>query len=262
MTKNTMKQYAMLMIVFGAILIAGGYQAMNPVLAVSAHDDTNDMHSMLAITTFEVEPTYTSCDQLNMDLLMSYDNNPQNGVIGASELAKAIQDCSDGTLSDDGLDQINFAATNSCPIDIPPDPARIDDATDTLTTDKSTYKAGDRVRMTATGTNIGDENWHGFIKFYSTDPSGYTREVYDYELDVAAGATESRDGLMTLPTSAIIGTWTIQSKWIDDEGTVHAMSTIDLGTETIWGIDIYMLGAIGALLGILLLIGGLIARKR
>jgi hypothetical protein len=229
------------------------------VLAVSAHDDSDDVKKLMAITTFEVEPAYTSCDQLSMSLLMSYDNNPNNGAVDHIELIAAGQDNQNGIITNDQLDQMIFAYTNSCPVDIPPDPARIDDATDTLTTDKSTYKVGDVVRMTATGTNIGDENWHGSIMFYATDPNGYTAEMYECELDVAAGATESRDGVMTLPTSAVTGTWSIQSKWIDESGTVHAMTTIDLGTEEIFGIP--TMAILIALLGILLLIAGFSRRR-
>lgn len=261
MNKKQMKQYAPAMIVIGVILLlVTGYQAFNPVLAVSAHDDRADMRSMLAITTFEVTPAYT-CDSLDMALLMSCDNNPQNGVIDMGELFAAVDLLNVGAITEDQYRQIEYAYVNGCPVDLPPDPARIDDTTDTLTTDKSSYSPGDVVTMTATGTNIGAENWHGYIIFYSTNPEGNTDEEYEYELDVAAGATESRNGLMTLPTSATVGTWSIQSKWIDDAGTVHAMSTIDLGTETIWGIDINVLGAIGAILGVLLLIGGLMYRK-
>jgi hypothetical protein len=190
---------------------------------------------------------------------MSYDNDPQNGVIGGTELMNAGEDLLDGTIAGDKFEQINYAYESECPVDIPPDPARIDDATDTLTTDKSTYKVGDVVRMTATGTNIGDENWNGSIMFYSTDPNGYTKEVYECELDVAAGATESRDGVMTLSPSAVTGTWSIQSKWIDESGTVHAMTTIDLGTEEIFGIP--TLAILLALLGTLVLIAGFSRRK-
>jgi len=201
----------------------------------------------------------STCDQLSMSFLMSYDNDPQNGVIDSSELSQAIADLNNDLITRDELHQLESAWVNDCPVDIPQDPARIDDATDTLTTDKSTYKAGDIVRMTATGTNIGDENWHGYIRFYSTDPNGYTKEVYEYELDVAAGATESWDGVMTLPASAVTGTWSIQSKWIDESGTVHAMTTIDLGTEEIFGIPTPAI--LLTLLGILVLIAGFSRRK-
>ena len=146
-------------------------------------------------------------------------------------------------------------------LDVPIPPAQIDDATDTLTLDKDSYSSGDVVTMTATGTNIGGKNWHGSIIFYTTDPEGITGEAYEYELDVAAGATESRDGTTTLPDSAKIGTWTIQSKWIDDNGNVHALSTIDLGTETIWGMDTKVLGGLIVMIGIMLLIFGIMARK-
>jgi hypothetical protein len=259
MNKN-IKQYAMVIMAIGVLLIiAGCYQAYNPVLAVSAHDDSKDVQRMLAITTFKVEPSYTSCDQLSMSLLMSYDNEPQNGFIDAEELVNAVINHGNGLITTDQLDQLECAWKNLCPVDIPPDPARIDDATDTLTTDKSTYRAGDVVRMTATGTNIGDDNWHGYIMFYSTDPNGYTKEVYEYELDVAAGATESRDGVMTLPASAVTGTWSIQSKWIDESGTVHAMTTIDLGTEEIFGIP--TMAILITLIGIMLLIAGFSRKK-
>lgn len=259
MNKN-IKQYAMVIMAIGVLLIiAGCYQAYNPVLAVSAHDDSKDVQRMLAITTFKVEPSYTSCDQLSMSLLMSYDNDPQNGEIDSVELMVAINNHENGLITTDQLDQLECAWKNSCPVDLPPDPARIDDATDTLTTDKSTYKVGDVVRMTATGTNIGDENWYGYIMFYSTDPNGYTKEVDSYELSVAAGATKSQDGVMTLPASAVTGTWSIQSKWIDESGTVNAMTTIDLGTEEILGIP--TLAILLALLGILVLIAGFSRRK-
>lgn len=257
---NKIKQYATAIMAIGVLLIlAGCYQAYNPVLAVSAHDDSDDVKKLMAITTFEVEPSYTSCDQLSMSLLMSYDNNPQNGDIDSVELLVAINHHENGLITTDQLEQLECAWKNSCPVDIPTDPARIDDATDTLTTDKSTYKVGDVVRMTATGTNIGDENWYGCIVFYSTDPNGYTKEVYSYELNVAAGATESRDGVMTLPASAVTGTWSIQSKWIDESGTVHAMTTIDLGTEEIFGIP--TMAILLVLLGILVLIAGFSRRK-
>jgi hypothetical protein len=128
--------------------------------------------------------------------------------------------------------------------------AKIDDNTDTITVDKSSYSSGDAVRMTATGTNIGGESWHGYILFYSTSPSGYTKEEYEYELTVAAGATESRIGHMTLPTNAEEGTWSIQSKWIDDNGVVHARSTTTLGSSEIDTDQIYIV--IGVLLFILI----------
>ena len=128
--------------------------------------------------------------------------------------------------------------------------AKIDDNTDTITVDKSSYSPGDAVRMTATGTNIGGESWHGYILFYSTSPSGYTKEEYEYELTVAAGATESRIGHMTLPTDADEGTWSIQSKWIDDNGVVHARSTTTLGSSEIDTDQIYIV--IGVLLFILI----------
>jgi hypothetical protein len=253
-------KYALIMAVIGAILlIAAVGMIYDPVLAVSAHDDQAEVKSMLAITTFEVEPSYTTCDQLSMSLLMSYDDNPQNGIVDPEEISLAAYNRANDFITKDELDQLEFAWMNYCPVDMPPDPARIDDATDTLTTDKSTYKAGDVVTMTATGTNIGSENWHGYIMFYSTDPNGYTKEVYEYELDVSAGATESRDGVMTLPASAATGTWSIQSKWIDESGTVHAMTTIDLGTEEIFGIP--TMAILIVLLGILVLIAGFSRRR-
>ena len=254
------KQYATLIIAVGVILIvAGCYQASNPMMAVSAHDEHEDIQRMLAITAFEVTPMYTSCDQLDMAVLMSYDNDPQSGRIGYTELLAAINDLESGLISQDELNQISYAGEFSCAVDLPPDPARIDDTTDTLATDKTSYIAGDTVSMTATGTNVGDENWHGYIVFYSTDPDGYTQEVCKHELNVAPGATESRNGLMTLPTSAVLGTWSIQSKWIDTAGTVHAMSVIDLGTEEIFGIP--ALAILLSLLGTLVLIVGFTARK-
>ena len=86
-------QYVLAIMAIGVLLIiAGCYQAYNPVLAVSAHDDSDDVKKLMAITTFEVEPSYTSCDQLSMYLLMSYDNDPQNGIIDMGELFQSVDD--------------------------------------------------------------------------------------------------------------------------------------------------------------------------
>jgi len=265
MTKDTMKQYALPMIAIGVILIlAGGYQAVNPVLAVSAHDDSADIQrTMLATTTFTVSSPYTSCSELNMALLQSYDHNPQNGVIDYDEAMQAISDWNDHLLTDDDITQVHYAWDNSCPVDVPLTPARIDDNTDTLVTDKSEYSTGDRVSLTATGRNTGEQTWNGKVTFTVTNPSGavYITKT-NTGVSVSAGGLKGTTNSFDLPTdTASYGTWSIQSKWIDDAGTIHAMTIIDLGNTSVAGIDIDVLGGIGAGLGLLLLIGGLMARK-
>ena len=261
MDKKQMKQYAPAMIVIGVILLlVTGYQAFNPVMAVSAHDDRSDVQRMLATTTFEVTPAYT-CGSLDMALLMSYDNSPQNGAIDAVELMVAVANWNEGGITEDELNQLEYAWKANCHVDLPPDPARIDDNTDTLTTSETTYNPGDTVSMTAWGENIGDQAWSGSVDFRVTAPFN-SLVAQETDITVAAGSSYSATGSWTIPTDAPAGTYTLQTQWIDDAGTVHAMSTIDLGTETIWGFDINVLGSIGAILGVLLLIGGLMYRKK
>jgi C1A family cysteine protease len=125
-----------------------------------------------------------------------------------------------------------YAVTEVIPHDDEPTPtpsgAQIDDDTDTITVDQSSYIPGDTVYMTASGTNIGDETWSGSVFFYSTSPSGYPKEEYTYSLTVVPGATRSVTGIMTLPSDAEAGIWTIQSQWIDDDGTVDARAIITI----------------------------------
>ena len=263
MNKDIMKQYALPMIVIGTILIiAGGYHAFNPVLAVSAHDDRADVQRMLATTTFTVGTSYTSCSELDMALLQSHDNNPQNGKIDAVELLVAINNANAGVLQWDEYYQIEYAWRTWCPIDLPVVPAQIDDSTDTLTLTASSYNPGDTVEMLAWGENIGGEEWHGAVTFTVTQPDGSVYVIKESDgINVGAGSSTEAGESFTLPSDAASGAWTIQSKWIDDGGNIHAMSTIDLGTETIWGYDISMIGVLIALIGLLIVGYGLAKRK-
>ena len=130
---------------------------------------------------------------------------------------------------------------------------QISDAT--LTTDKDTYAVNDPVLLTATGTNNGEATWNGVVQF-SITPGSIIQET---DVSIASGEIKSVVATWELPSEDM---HIIQSKWIDDAGTVHAMSIIDLGTEEIFGIDIDVFGALIALLGVLLLIGGFVSRKK
>lgn len=260
MKKNVMKQYASAMLIIGAILIVlGGYQMYHPVLAVSEHDESADMRRMFATTTFEVISS-VSCDTLDMNLLMTYDNNPQNGVIDMSELFAATDDVESGAISVGDYNQIKLAYTNTCKVDLPLSPARINDDTDTLTTDKSEYSPGESVVLSARGKNIGGATWNGKIEFRTTSPSVKVVSTKT-GLSISPGHTYMAVRHWKIPTTAAAGTYTIQSRWIDDDGTVHALSSIDLGTTEVAGMDVNVLGALGATAGILLLLGGLWARR-
>lgn len=140
--------------------------------------------------------------------------------------------------------------------------AQIDDTTDTLTTDQTSYHAGDVVKMTATGTNIGEETWNGRVFFKITQPSGESAALYANAATVYAGQTTSVSRDWTLPTNAMPGTWKVQSTWKDNDGIIHAQASIDLGTETIWGIDINVLGGLMVLLGLILAVVGFAKRKQ
>jgi len=284
MDKKQMKQYAPAMIVIGVILLlVTGYQAFNPVMAVSAHDDRSDVRSMLAITTFEVTPTprdppcyapdglgygdidgdgkVTNDDALYITRYVifgqtSYPMTPEQ-LIRADVNLGGISSSDGWVVSKYAAYVVGYDSFLVCTAS----PAQIDDSTDTLTTDETTYNPGDTVSMTAWGENVGEQAWSGRVEFSVTAPFD-SLVAQETDVTVAAGSSYSATGSWTIPTDATTGTYTLQSKWIDDAGTVHAMSTIDLGTETIWGMDINVLGALGSILGVLLLIGGLMYRKK
>ena len=304
MNKDTMKQYALPMIAIGVILmIAGGYQAFNPVLAVSAHDDRADTRSMLATTTFTVEgfdptvhlhgapsgsvqegtPVTLTCtwdfDGLTPGWVSFNHNYPwkalhQNAV--TTQTGSQSQDVFVPSVNNDMISAVfgctiqdgagKEVATQWSPpytiLDVPNPPAQIDDTTDTLTLTASSYSLGDTVGMQAWGENIGGETWLGSVYFIITQPDGKLfDEVAQYDLSVTAGSSEIVTDSFSLPSTGQSGTWTIQSKWIDEDGNVHALSTIDLGTETIWGFDIDVFGALIAMIGLLIVGYGLSKRK-
>jgi hypothetical protein len=310
MNEDTMKQYALPMIAIGVILmIAGGYQAFNPVLAVSAHDDRADVQRMLAITTFTVEgfnPTVSISGvptgsvqegtPVSITCTWDYDGMPNRGDVAlirfSYDLAPFIHivervDVTADTGSrtfDTVVDNVDAdvsgvvyvcALRDSSYVDIadewsseftitdtPIPPAQIDDATDTLTLDADTYSPGDTIQMQAWGENIGGCEWFGEVTFTVTQPNGAVYVTQESgPTFVSAGGSATVDGSFTLPSDATAGTWTIQSKWIDEDGNVHALSTIDLGIETIWGYDISMIGALTALIGLLLVGYGFAKRK-
>jgi hypothetical protein len=132
-----------------------------------------------------------------------------------------------------------------------PSPAQIDDATDTLTFDKTSYQLGETVNMYATGTNIGGEEWHGKVTFTITQPDGSMYTVKESGgINVAAGSSATTDESFILPTTGQSGIWTAQSNWITDEGVTDARSSIlGLGEDeeednTIWiigGIAVFLL---------------------
>ena len=107
--------------------------------------------------------------------------------------------------------------------------AQIDDSTDTLTFNKSTYQLGDTVTMYAIGTNIGDETWNGNVQFIITDPNGNVRDTLtDLDVTVPSGTDVQVSNHYTLPSDAASGTWTIQSIWTDDDGVIHAYTMVTL----------------------------------
>lgn len=112
-----------------------------------------------------------------------------------------------------------------------PDPPQIDDATDTLVFDESSYKYGDTATMTAGGTNIGDSEWSGKVTFTIMQPDGTTTETLEVSgVTVSPGVTGTAVTSFTLPTTGPEGVWTAQSRWIDDDGILHALSgIIDFG---------------------------------
>lgn len=108
---------------------------------------------------------------------------------------------------------------------------QIDDTTDTLTTDKTSYSPGDELHLTATGTNIGNEGatWRGKVVYVVFDPSGYD-ELAGRVPDIIVDASETKtvSYTFTLPTDAVTGIWTAQSFWIHDNGDIDAMSIITI----------------------------------
>ena len=309
MNEDTMKQYALPMIAIGVILmIAGGYQAFNPVLAVSAHDDRADTRSMLATTTFTVEGFNPSVSisgvpigsvqegtPVSITCTWDYDGMPNRGgvtlirygvglspfihiverVVDIADTGSRTFDtvvdnvdadisgvayiCSLRDSSDTTIDSVwssEFTIT-----DTPIPPAQIDDATDTLTAGAvTTYRPGDSFPFVAQGHNIGGQTWNGRVEFRIISP--YDSVIGTVTtVSVAPGAWKPLSQSWTVPQDAAEGTYTVQSKWIDDAGTVHAMSAVDFGTETIWGIDISMLGALIALIGLLIVGYGFAKRK-
>lgn len=323
MNEDTMKQYALPMIAIGVILmIAGGYQAFNPVLAVSAHDDRADVQRMLAITTFTVEgfnPTVTMTGTPSGSILegtliditctWDYDGYPQpaavhlvhknplqwttapitcgdtgsytfstpipliNGPPGTSQFCCIIDAWGQRDLGDGEPDPVAETCNAYTIQDTPIPPAQIDDATDTLTVygilstgemvSQSTFRPGDRVMFSADGTNIGGQVWEGTVEYYVTPPgeSPFLLSYPGVRVQVGETYTSYSADIYTLPADAAEGVYTIQTKWVDDDGAVHAMSAVDFGTETIWGIDISMLGALIALIGLLIVGYGLAKRK-
>ena len=137
-----------------------------------------------------------------------------------------------------------------------PSPPRIDDDTDTLTYDKPAYKLGDTVTLTATGTNVGDGTWNGKVTFTITQPDTtmyVTLEVPD--VAVSAHTTETVSSSFALPIDGQDGEWTAQSKWIKDDGTVDAMSSIlALGAEAEEDSKGFLIWIIGGIAIFLLLI--------
>ena len=284
MKNKTMNQNAMIAIVIGAILlIAGGYQVFNPVLAVSAPDDSTDMQ-MLATTTFTVsEPNVTCTDPTpHFDSgceLLKYEDNLVNGdgVIRTAEMVEGIlQYLSDDlTMAElmflqgpysstqwDTIPNLQYEINSICTGCYAPPVARIDDDTDTLVTDKTSYRPGDSVTMIAWGENVGGATWSGKVVFTVTQPDGtlYTTKE-STGVSIGAGLSESYVQSFTIPSPAAAGTWNIDSTWIDSAGNVHARASIDLGTETVWGYDINILGALIALIGLVLIGYGLSKRK-
>lgn len=304
MKDNTMNQNAMIAIVIGAILIlAGGYQAVNPVLAVSAHDDRADVQRMLATATFTMEgfnPTVTisdtpsgsiqegtpiditciwDCDGMpNIKSVVLMHRKPSLMRIGtvespantgshtfstlaphvaadtAGSFVCVLADLSDNTVATDYSSEYIIT-------DTPISPAQIDDTTDTLTTGETTYRPGETVIMSAWGENIGEQEWYdGRVEFRVTVPFD-SLVAQETDINVAAGSSYTATGTWTTPSDAIAGTYTLQSMWIDEDGNVHAMSTIDLGTETIWGYDISVFGVLIALIGLLIVGYGFSKRK-
>ena len=307
MKNNTTNQNAMIAIVIGAILmIAGGYQAFNPVLAVSAHDDRAD-RQMLAITTFEmvgVAPTITTTwgddpitsinegEPVNVTCTWDYGGTTDYGMVRIvswepwtgllDEVSASIPTGShmfsvvtplvnaDTTnakymcilLDSAGTGIVNSYGHEYTILDVPNPPAQIDDTTDTLTLDKVSYNQGDTVMMTAWGENVGGETWLGEVDFIITQPDGTVYDVVSqYDISVTAGSSRTVTDSFSLLSTGQSGTWTIQSKWIDEDGNIHALSTIDLGTETIWGYDINVFGALIALIGLLIVGYGFSKRK-
>ena len=131
-----------------------------------------------------------------------------------------------------------------------PSPANIDDGTDTLTFDKSSYQFGDTVGMYATGTNIGGEEWHGKVTFTITQPDGTEYIVEESGgVNVMAGSSATADESFVLPTTGQTGTWTAQSMWIRDDGVIDARSSIlDLGESASEDYAIWVIGGIAIFL--------------
>jgi hypothetical protein len=139
--------------------------------------------------------------------------------------------------------------------------AKIDDSTDTLTTDKSTYNLGETVYMTATGTNIGDETWYGCVDFKAIRPDG--SQHFDYRIggiSVPVGASTPVTHSFVLPSSSASGTWTLWSTWVDDDGITHARATMLLGSDETDADQTYII--IGVLLFILILYAALKKRPQ
>ena len=136
-----------------------------------------------------------------------------------------------------------------------PKPANIDDSTDTLTFDKSAYRLGDAVYMYTTGTNIGAATWGGKVIFTITQPNGAVYETIEqHGISVRGGRSETVTDHFQLPSTGQSGTWTAQSKWIDDDGNIHAKSAIlDLGGAESEDDSMWIFGGIGAFLILLYL---------
>jgi uncharacterized protein YfaS (alpha-2-macroglobulin family) len=107
--------------------------------------------------------------------------------------------------------------------------AQIDDATDTLTFDKSSYHPEEIVYVNAIGTNIGTETWNGNVQFIITDPNSNVRgTLINLSVTVPSGTDVQVSNHYALPSDATSGTWTIQSIWTDDDGVIHAYTTVTL----------------------------------
>jgi hypothetical protein len=131
-----------------------------------------------------------------------------------------------------------------------PSPANIDDNTDTLTFDKTSYQLGETVNMYATGTNIGGETWSGKVSFTITQPDGTINEVTEqWGVSVIAGGSKTVTDNFQLPTTGQSGTWTAQSRWITDAGVIDAKSSIlGLGEDEAEDNTIWIIGGIAAFL--------------
>ena len=136
-----------------------------------------------------------------------------------------------------------------------PAPARINDDTDTLTFDKSSYQLGDIAYMYATGTNNYEGTWQGKVTFTITQPNGAVYETREQQdISVIGKSSKTVTEHFQLPSTGQSGTWTAQSKWIDNDGTIHAQSSIlDLGGEESEDDLMWVIGGIAVFLLLLYL---------